>query len=353
MTLSFHSLACLVITTAMWPETWNRMSLVQVQPNLTENSGRCLAGYLQACTLVTTRLLLLVKRVVLPFHSFLAPGCSIISSLYTESRSIAMDGLRNNAKLLASETLFEYGGFILKRVWWQPDSGKEKETVILYRNRQSTLAAQIAIAIPTYIIDNKEHLVLVRQFRPATARGDRGGYSIAFPTGKIEREDNSISIAAIREVNGETHFRFLPIGFPETDSIDDRSIAYSSDGCLDETYKMVFGIAKPKNGALITELPNHIRIISGSARCMDAYGVETIIVQPKDLLRDLRTLQKAGNAVDGRLMSFAMGLEYYRRLEGRESSKSGHTKWRSRLKLWAVRWMQCLGLNIKRSYVVN
>ena len=144
-------------------------------------------------------------------------------------------------------------------------------------------------------VDGEEYLVLTRQWREAT-----GAYSVAFPAGTYEKGDGDAIKAGIRELKEETPFTAIK---------GDLSIpAFSSDGCLSETFQILEVRAEPKPG---TTTMNGIAL--GATTQTSGESIVTLYVPLNTLYRTLSMLEKSHHSIDGRLMVYALGYENARR----------------------------------------
>jgi hypothetical protein len=134
------------------------------------------------------------------------------------------------------------------------------------------------------VIKQSDELILVKQFRPPTAK-----YVIEFPAGLIDPGENASS-TAVRELYEETgyHGEIIEVSEP----------AYSSPGMSGE---MLITVKMEVNGDHFNDgLPESCQ--------EDSEDIETVLVKKSELKAFLKAEIKTGSGVDAKLQTYANAI---------------------------------------------
>ncbi len=171
----------------------------------------------------------------------------------------------------------------LMKAEWSDESGKVRSWEMVKRVESRGAAMIVAT------LKSSGRFVLARQFRPPV-----GGFSVEFPAGLVD-EGETPERTAVRELREETGYT--------GEVVNTRPTAFSSPGMTSETVtlvEMVVDDEASENAFLETDFD-------------DGEHVETIFAPRDGLLDFLNTRMSIGDAVDAKLLSFAVALEFSRK----------------------------------------
>ena len=169
----------------------------------------------------------------------------------------------------------------LHRLTYINKLGVEKTWECAMRNRRQGAAMMIAILEPS------QRLILVRQFRPPLH-----GKVVEFPAGLIDPGEEAAA-TAVRELFEETGYR-------------GDVTAVAPPGCN----------SPGLTGELITTVMMRVDETAyptppSTPAMEDDEDIETILVEPEKLFSFLTSAAQRGDAIDSKLMAFALARKYF------------------------------------------
>ena len=187
--------------------------------------------------------------------------------------------MKKKPEILAKKVLAKGKWLSINELTWQDSEGRIRSWETSGRVTGSGAVMIIAV------IKQRDEIVLVKQFRPPTAR-----FVIEFPAGLID-DGESPALTAERELYEETgyHGKIIEISTP----------AYNSPGMSGETVTIV-----------TMELDAEHFADGAPESCQDdGEDIETILVKRSELKDFLKSQAKAGNGIDSKLCTYAEAIK--------------------------------------------
>ncbi|KEF50825.1 uncharacterized protein A1O9_13124 [Exophiala aquamarina CBS 119918] len=211
------------------------------------------------------------------------------------AHTLDMSSFSWDAKNVGVREFYSDKKYRLVAVTSRNDKEVERTKVFLERKIHGSVPVDVVITFARIEIEGKKYFVLTRQWREATRK-----YSIASPAGVYDEQDENPITAGLRELNEET-----PFTATEDDVRATSCLSFSSDGCLSETFQVLFVDVKPKDDNVTFESG----IVSGITNQNSGENITTFYVPADKLYESLVQLQEWGHSIDGRLMMWAWGRQ--------------------------------------------
>lgn len=179
-------------------------------------------------------------------------------------------------KRIACETICAGNWLLLNELKYEDRKGKIRSWEAAARRNCAGAVAMICTLKPS------NRLVLVRQYRPPVNR-----LTIEFPAGLVNPGEHPEE-TAVRELREETGYRGKVLRLLPP--------AYSSPGLTSEATRLALMEAEEaEQGELRTQFD-------------ESEDIETLLIEKRLLADFLLEADRRGEAVDGKLLSYAMGL---------------------------------------------
>lgn len=187
--------------------------------------------------------------------------------------------MKKKPEILAKKVLGKGKWLSINELSWQDSEGRIRHWETSERVNGSGAVMIIAV------IKQSDELILVKQFRPPTAK-----FVIEFPAGLID-DGESPALTAERELYEETgyHGKIIELSEP----------AYSSPGMSGEQLIIV----KMEVDA------DHFNDGPPESCQEDSEDIETILVKRSELKDFLKAQVKAGNGMDSKLWAYAEAIQ--------------------------------------------